>query len=347
MSKLPPLSDLLSQGTDLQTDAAEEAARAMADPAVDPLEKKAFLLAMAQKGETPTELAAFGRVFRELSRNPDLPGAKDAIDVVGTGGDHSGSFNISTAASLILAASGIPVIKHGNRSVTSQCGSADLLESLGIPLECSPEVLRAGFEELNFAFLFAPAFHPAFKAVTPVRKELAAEGHRTLFNLLGPLTNPGHPGSSLIGVFSPDWVVPMAEAARQMGAVSALVVNSQLEDGITMDELTCAGKNTVAGIGRMSDYQNELKTATIGLQPCDFDALRGGNLERNLELLHALAEGTAPNGLRDTVAFNVAMALLVCGRAEKLRISIEQAFDLMHNGALPRWLERARTFFAS
>ena len=161
-----------------------------------------FLLALAEKGETPAEVAAFAAGISSLAVDPGVSDWADrAIDVCGTGGDGSGTFNISTAVSFIVAAAGVPVFKHGNRSITSKCGSADLLEALGIRLDATAEQVRASLEAVSFCFFFAPAYHPAFKEIMPVRKALATEGKRTIFNLLGPLINPGKPAHQLLGVF--------------------------------------------------------------------------------------------------------------------------------------------------
>ncbi len=346
-ASLQETTDWVAQGSDLDTAAATAAAHALADAAVPREQKKAFLRALAKKGETPVEVAAFAQAYRGLARDPGLGDTSAAIDIVGTGGDKSGSFNISTTTSLILAASGQPVVKHGNRSITSKCGSADFLDALGIALEPSPEKLRGAFETLGFVFLFAPAYHPAFKEVVPVRKELAAEGQRTIFNLLGPLINPGRPGSLLMGVFSPAWVEPLARSLEAMEAESAAVVSSTVGDGVFMDELSCAGENTLAGVGRMSGLPGTLNASDAGLTACSLDDLKGGDMTRNLELLELLMAGKAVAGLTDTVCLNAGLALLISGRAGELKEGIGMAREVLSGGALRNWLQQAKDFFAA
>ena len=243
-------------GNDLDDAEIKTASDLLASPDPDAVDKERFLLALADKGESPEEVAAFASSFRELARDPGLSSlAKAAIDVCGTGGDKSGSFNISTFVAFTLSAGGVPVLKHGNRSITSQCGSADLLEGVGIHLTPSPATLIAAVEELNFTFFFAPNFHPAFKEIMPVRQNLASKGRRTVFNLLGPLINPARPAFQLLGVFSPDLVVPMASTLNALGLRRGLVVHGKLDKGRGMDEISCAGKNLAAGFGELADVR--------------------------------------------------------------------------------------------
>ena len=190
------------------------AATALASPEVAADAKAAFLTALGDKGETTGEVAAFAQAFRGMAVNPGVEAwATRAIDVVGTGGDHAGGFNISSLVVLTLASAGVPVMKHGNRGITSKCGSADLLAGLGVNLQAPPEVLRRALTELGYVFFFAPAYHPAFKHIAPVRKQLAEQGRRSVFNILGPLINPGRPAHALLGAFSPAWV-PRLEIGR-------------------------------------------------------------------------------------------------------------------------------------
>ncbi|MEY3547891.1 MAG: hypothetical protein RLZZ552_258, partial [Verrucomicrobiota bacterium] len=199
---LPDLTAALSAGRDLAPAEAAAAALAMADAAVTDADKAAFLLALARKGETAAEVTGFARTYRDLARRTDFGDwPAKAIDIVGTGGDRSGSFNISSASALIVAAAGVPVLKHGNRSITSKSGSADFLAGLGVVLDAADEQLLRGLREANFCYLYAPAFHPAFKAVLGVRKQLAEGGAKTVFNVLGPLINPARPAYMVVGVY--------------------------------------------------------------------------------------------------------------------------------------------------
>lgn len=338
----------IESGENLSAEHASQAAIQLADESVVDTLKADFLKALAVKGESATEVAAFASTFRKLAVNPEVEKwAASAIDVCGTGGDSSGTFNISTTVSFVVAAAGVPVFKHGNRSITSKCGSADLLEALGVDLNASLPRLRESLQELNFCFFFAPAFHPAFKAIMPVRQQLAGEGVRTIFNLLGPLINPGQPAHQLLGVFSDHWVPPLADALGALGLRSGLVVNGTPMPGRALDELSCAGTNTVSGFGALSSETGNLSAIDGGLEPCDFSALKGGDVAENIQLLSLLLNGgDVPAGLRDTVLLNAGAALWIAGRASDLKEGVKQARDLIEAGTVQNWLERVRAFYA-
>lgn len=351
MPVIKQLTEQLLGQEDLDLAQATEAAEQLASPEVDLEAKKEFLLALSAKGETGTEVAAFARTFRKFAVDPEVSKwADQAIDVCGTGGDGSSSFNISTAVSFVVAAAGVPVFKHGNRSITSKCGSADLLEALGIRLDASPEQIRSSLEELNFCFFFAPAFHPAFKEIMPVRKALAAEGKRTVFNLLGPLINPGRPAHQLLGVFAEDWVARIASALDEIGLKAGFVVHGTPEPGRALDELSCAGTNSVQGFGSFSAESGQWVASEAGLSQCPFSDLSGGDLEENLKTMHDLLSGEAgsvPSGLRDTVLLNAGTALWVAGKAEDLKGGVQLADELLSSGAVAKWLEEAQSFYAN
>ncbi|TVP77000.1 MAG: anthranilate phosphoribosyltransferase, partial [Puniceicoccaceae bacterium] len=275
---------------------AARAAALLTAPASELESKSDFLIALSDKGETVTEVAAFASTFRDLAVDPQVqPWAERAIDVCGTGGDGAHTFNISTAVSFILAAAGVPVFKHGNRSITSKCGSADLMEALGFDLQASHDVQRASLEALNFCFFFAPAYHPAFKEIMPVRKALAASGRRSIFNLLGPLINPGRPAHQLLGVFSNDWVKPLAETLGALGLESGLVVHGRPSESQALDELSCVGHNQVAGFGRLAAIQAMPTLAELGLSACNLEVLQGGDVDQNLLIMQALMDGGDSN----------------------------------------------------
>ena len=218
MSTLAELTTQLVAGQELTKGEVEVAVMALAGTEVSDEGKGAFLAALAAKGETAEEVAAFAVAFRARAINPGVEAwAPRAIDIVGTGGDHAGGFNISSLVVLTLASAGVTVMKHGNRGITSKCGSADLLAALGVNLEAPPEKLRRALDELGFVFFFAPAFHPTFKHIVPVRKALAAKGQRTVFNILGPLINPGRPAHVLLGAFAEPWVRKLAGALDALG----------------------------------------------------------------------------------------------------------------------------------
>ncbi|MCZ6674701.1 MAG: anthranilate phosphoribosyltransferase [Verrucomicrobia bacterium] len=338
----------LKAGTPLDLIQAEAAANELASSEISAATKKAFLIALNEKGEAPAEVAGFAAAFRRLAVNPKLEDyADEAIDVCGTGGDKSHSFNISTAVTLILAASGVKVFKHGNRSITSKCGSAELLQALGVEFLTDPKQLRKALEALNFVFFFAPSFHPAFKEIMPVRQELAQEGRRTIFNILGPMINPGSPAHQLTGVFSKTWVEPMAEAFHTLGLKNGVVVHSVLDAERGMDELACSGTPVSAGFGASWDQPISWNWDDLGLAACAEEDLKGGDLDFNLNLLHDLMDGNAPKGLEDTVALNAGVAFSIVGKADSLRGSIDLARDQLLNGAVENHLENIRNYFSS
>ena len=346
MSIIEELTEQVAGGQNLQPEQAAQAAQLLADAEVSPEAKKAFLITFSAKGETADEVAAFAGSFRGMAIDPGVGDWADrAIDVCGTGGDGSGTFNISTAVSFIVAAAGVPVFKHGNRSITSKCGSADLLEGLGIRLDLSHEQIRQSLEELNFCFFFAPAFHPAFKEIMPVRKAMAAEGKRSIFNLLGPLINPGRPAHQLLGVFAQHWVEPLAGALGSLGLSAGLVVHGVPERARALDELSCAGSNQIAGFGKLREHSGALSASDVDLPACDFSDLAGGDLGENLSILHVLLGGRGQqvsDGLRNTVLLNAGAALWSCGKAEDLKGGIQIADTLLSAGSVAGWLERAQ-----
>lgn len=344
---LGSLTAQLRKGTSLLGEEARAAAGLMADAAVAADDKKVFLIALAEKGETPEEVAGFAEIFRELARDPGTSHyAERGIDIVGTGGDHSGSFNISSTTAFYVAAAGVPVLKHGNRSITSKCGSAQLIAAVGFDLEASNTVLLQSLEQLNFTFFFAPAFHPAFKEIMPVRQALAKMGQRTIFNILGPLINPGLPAHQLLGVFSKTWVKPYARAAHHLGLKRGLVAHCAFEDGNGMDELSAAGLNVVAGFGELEGFTAQWRAEDFGLKPCAADALKGGDVETNLAILQRLAAGDERGGgLSSSILMNVAAALWIVKRAHSMEEGIEQARAIMAGHQLKEWLHQVRAFY--
>lgn len=338
----------LREGRDLLSAEAELAAHALASSEVELERKKAFLIALMEKGESVAEVSAFASTFRDLAREPGLEDfAECAIDVVGTGGDKSGSFNISTTAAFIVAAAGVPVFKHGNRSITSKCGSADLLAALGFDIEAGSEKLRHSMETLNFCFFFAPAWHPAFKEIMPVRKELASEGKRTIFNILGPLINPGRPAFQLMGVFGENWVKPLAASLDALGLKRGLVAHGRLPGGQGMDELTCAGKNRVAGFGDLQEVDGLWNPEDFGLNRCSAQDLAGGGVEQNLTILDDIMEGRGRRGLVDTILLNAGAALWAANQATDTSEGVSRARNLLLGGAVKDWLRKAREFYSS
>lgn len=349
--ELEALTLELKKMRDLSRDEADFAASSLADNTVADSNKREFLIALNSKGENANEVASFADTFRDLAINPGVERwASDAIDVCGTGGDGSGTFNISTAVSFILAAMGVPVFKHGNRSITSKCGSADLMEAFGFKLDASHELIRESLEKLNFCFFFAPAYHPAFRHIMPVRQALAKQGQRTVFNLLGPLINPGRPAHQLMGVFAQKWVVPIAEAFQSMGLKAGLVVHGKLGDSGDrgLDELSCSGVNHVAGFGRLQKVRDELHASSAGLSNCPITELNGGNVQENFGLMQTLlggGSGVIPSGLIDSVLFNAGAGLWIVGKVDSITDGVESARIAIKSKQVWDWLQQARAFY--
>lgn len=346
---LPPLQELttqLARAENLTPIQVEEAAAALADAEVAEDVKAAFLTALSAKGETAGELAGFARAFRARAVDPGVAQwAPEAIDIVGTGGDHAGGFNISSMVVLTLASAGVKVMKHGNRGITSKCGSADLLAGLGVDLAAPPEKLRQALDQLGYVFFFAPNYHPAFKHIAPVRKALAAHGQRSVFNILGPLINPGRPAQVVLGVFARAWVGRMAEALETLGTGAGLAVHGVIGPDRGIDELTTATPNVVQGVGRLRSITGEWSATDFGLTTAPFADLQGGDLPANLALTEAILAGRGPRGLVDTIALNAAVALWVCGRISAVNDGIAQARELLLGGAVRAKIAATREFY--
>jgi anthranilate phosphoribosyltransferase len=346
MSHLPELTQKLIAGSDLSGEECILAAESLPLPEVEAEEKKAFLVALHTKGESVDEVTTFARVFRGLASDPQLSDiAANAIDIVGTGGSGSKGFNISTVTAFIVAASGTKVLKHGNRAITSQSGSADFLAQHGIRMDTDPALLRAAIDELGFCFFFAPAFHPAFKEIMPVRMALAKEGQRTVFNILGPLINPAKPVNQLLGVFSPEWVKPLAGALDQLGLNRGMAVCSELPGGGFMDELTTAGMNHVKGFGSMRELDAGWSPSDLGFPPSSPDDLKGGTAAENVALLEDILAGNGRPALAETIALNAAAAFMIVERVDNINEGCALAREIMLGGTLRAWLEKARAFY--
>jgi anthranilate phosphoribosyltransferase len=348
MSQLAELTARLDRRTDLSPADVEVAAAALAGTAEPDDTKAAFLSALGRKGESAEEVAAFAQAFRARAINPGVEAWADrAIDIVGTGGDHAGGFNISSLVVLVLASTGVIVMKHGNRGITSKCGSADLLSALGVNLEAPPAKLQRALEELGFVFFFAPAYHPTFKHIAPVRKALAARGERSVFNILGPLINPGRPAHVLLGSFSAASVPKLARALESLGTKAGLAVHGVIDEARGIDELTTATTNRVRGFGTRREVDAEWNAADFGLERAPFSHLAGGDLPANLAIVDALLAGKAPAGLVDTIVLNAAVALWIVGRTGSVREGLPPARDLLLGGAVKGKIAATREFYRS
>lgn len=347
MSELAPLTAQLRAAQDLRPDQIALAADALAAEDVSAEAKSDFLIALADKGETAAEIAAFAQAFRAKAIDPGVQDyAAEAIDIVGTGGDHSGGFNISSMVVLTLASAGVKVMKHGNRGITSACGSADLLAALGARLDAPASKLRGALHELGFCFFFAPAYHPAFKHIAPVRRELAAQGRRTVFNILGPTINPGRPAHVLMGVFADAWVTRMADVLDLLDTTAGLVAHGVIGEGKGIDEVTTATANRVKGVGRHRSLAAEWHAADFGLQACDFRELQGGDLAHNLGVVDAVLDGRGPKGLVDTIALNAAIGLWVTGKVDTVADGLAPARECLLGGAVRAKIAATKEFFA-
>jgi anthranilate phosphoribosyltransferase len=295
-----------------------------------------FLVALRAKGETPDEIAGCAEAMRAhvLAVKPRR---EDLVDTAGTGGDGAHTINISTAAALVAAAAGAAVAKHGNRAVSSACGSADVLEALGFSLEQEPERISRSIDELGFGFLFAPAHHPAMRHAAPVRTELAT---RTVFNILGPLTNPAGARAQVVGVYSPKLVRTIAEVLARLGAKRAFVVHGA--GGI--DELSPVGTNLVAEVVDGAVHERELDPeAELGLPRCRVEELRGGLPAENAQAIRAVFAG-ADGGRRSAILLNAAGAIAAAGHADDLREGLELAREAINSGAAAERLDLLTAF---
>jgi anthranilate phosphoribosyltransferase len=313
---------LLADGRDLDEQQAAACMTEMADGAASPGQIGAFLAALRVKGETTDELAGLLRVMRERALRVRVDGP--LLDTCGTGGDGSGSFNVSTCAAFIAAGGGARVAKHGNRAMTSQCGSADVLEALGARIELSAEQVAACIERSGIGFMFAPAFHPAMKSVAPVRREL---GMRTVFNLLGPLTNPAGATRRVVGVARGDQLAPVAEVLARAGVEHVLAVHG----GDGYDEVSITTSTDIAELADGAVQTYRIAPEEVGLQRHDVSYLRGGTPQQNAAELRLVLEG-APGPLRDFSVINAAAALMAWGAAPDLAVCARLAAESIDSG---------------
>jgi anthranilate phosphoribosyltransferase len=325
---LKPLLAHVAAGGSLTEAQAEAAFDIIMSGNATPSQIGAFLMALRVRGETVEEIAGAARIMRAKAVAVEAP--PGTIDTCGTGGDSSGSFNISTASALVVAGCGVPVAKHGNRALSSKSGSADVLRALGVNIDADFAVVRACLWEIGLGFLMAPRHHSATRHVAPARVEL---GTRTIFNLLGPLSSPAKAPRQLVGVFAAEWVRPMAEVLGRLGLERAWVVH-----GSGLDELTTAGVSTVASLedGKVETF--ELVAEDAGLPPARLEDLRGGEPEHNARLMRDLLAGTG-GPLRDIVLLNSGAALVIAGRAADLTTGIELAARSLDSGAARRVLQ--------
>jgi len=326
---------LLGRGESLTSDQARAAMGELLAGAATPAQIGAFLMGLRVKGETVDEITGLVGGMREAAVKVS-PRRQDVVDLCGTGGDGSGTFNISTAASLITAAAGAPVAKHGNRSASSLCGSADVLEALGVPIEMDPNGVERAIDELGFAFLFARTYHPAMRHVAGPRSELKM---RTVFNILGPMTNPAGVRRQLLGVFDDALRPVMAGVLRQLGSESVWVVHG--EGGL--DEISIAGVTSVTVVDASGEREMEVAPEDAGLPRHDLAAIQGGDARANAAIIENVLGGSA-SPHRDAAVLNAGAALAVQGSAATLREGTEQAAAAIDSGRARELLDSLRKF---
>ena len=329
------LTQQLDRAQTLSASQIAEAVVALTNETVTVDVKAAFLTALARKGETATEIAAFATELRARSVQPPLDAetrAREILDVCGTGGDHLGTFNISTTVAIVCAAAGVTVAKHGNRAITSKSGSADVLEALGIRIDLSPTDAAAALKRHNFAFFFAPNYHPAFKHIAPARKLCAERGQRTIFNFLGPLLNPARPTAQLLGVAKAELVEPLAQVLQSIGVRRGMVVSGKV-GASQLDELSTLGPNHIAEFYQERGFTTStLDPNQFPLQAATLNDLLGGDREANAEIIRRLLRGEERGPKLDAVLLNAGAALFVAGRSRSIGEGWELASEVISSG---------------
>ena len=338
----------LENGEELSRREIDVAADLLLDGSVADEKKARLLLALSKKGETPAEIAGFVEAFLEHAVDPMI-GALDldgpTLDVCGTGGDQLNLFNVSTTAMFIAAAAGAVVVKHGNRGITSKSGGADVLEALGIRIDLPPEGFRHCLETAGVGFLFAPNYHPAFKAVAGVRKQLAEAGHRSIFNLIGPLLNPARPECQLVGVSDRSLCPAFAEILQRLGRESAWVVSGTAPGNRAVDEVSLMGVTRICKAGAYQDLEDEeIDPEDFGMGKARIEDLEGGDAKTNAAILEAILSGSDTGPKCDIVLLNAAAALTCAGLADHMGDAIDTARETIVSGAA---LERLRLLQAA
>ncbi len=329
----PPASlRAIVAGVDLRAAESEALFARIMDGDVPPSMVGALLAALATKGETSAEIAGAARVMRaRVTRVPTI--REPLVDTCGTGGDHSGSFNVSTGAALVVAAAGVPVAKHGNRAASSRCGSADVLEALGVAIDLDPASVGRSIDELGIGFLYAPRFHPAMRHAAQARREI---GIRTIFNLLGPLTNPAGARRQLIGVPAADAVGRIAGVLRELGAEAAVVVHGM--EGL--DEISVCGPTRIAYVDGGELEESVIEPADLGLPTFEIHEMAGGDAAENAAILRGVLEGRGSDAQRAVVAANAGAGIWIGGGAVTLRAGVDQARETIASGRAAELLDR-------
>jgi len=327
----------LEAGKELSDRQIEAAADLLLDAKADDLKKQQLLEALSRKGETAAEIVGFVEAFLQHAVDPhlgllDLEGP--TLDVCGTGGDQLQLFNVSTTSMFVAAAGGAVVVKHGNRGITSKSGGADVLDALGVKIDLDTDGFRRCLEKAGVGFMFAPHYHPAFKAVVNVRKALAAKGVKTIFNLIGPLLNPARPQCQLVGVFSREFCPVFAEILQSLGRESAWVVHGTTGDGRSVDEVSLMGSTRICKSGTYQDLvDEEVRPRDFDMRHAEVSDLEGGDANRNAEILIEILSGKDKGPKRDMVLMNAGAALACAGLADDMGDGIQKAAEVIDSGA--------------
>ena len=328
---LPSLTRRAQEGNPLTLSEIQAACGLLLDEAQSIEARGDFLETLHKRGETAGEIAHFVEVL--LERAVRLPfSGKGCIDVCGTGGDRAGFFNISTASMFVVAGAGVRVVKHGNRGITSKSGGADVLEALGVKIDLTSEATARALETSGCCFLFAPACHPAFRAVVPVRKLLAARNSASIFNIIGPLLNPARPEFQLAGVFNPDLVKTYAGVFRDLGRTRAWAAHGTGPDGLRIDEVSPLGKTTVTALEKDSLTELEIHPQDVGIPAMAPESLVGGDAAENAKILISIFDGSDRGPRRQAVQINAAAALVVVGLATDLQSGWNLAETSLNEG---------------
>jgi anthranilate phosphoribosyltransferase len=323
MDDLKAIIGKVATGATLSREEAASTFNSMMSGEATPSQMGGLLMALRVRGETVDEIT--GAVSAMRAKMVRVTAPSNAVDVVGTGGDGSGSVNVSTCTAFIVAGAGVPVAKHGNRALSSRSGAADVLASLGVRIDIKPEQVGRCISEAGIGFMFAPAHHPATKNVGPTRVELAT---RTIFNLLGPLSNPAGVKRQMVGVFSKQWVLPLAQVLKNLGAEAAWVVHGS--DGL--DEITLSGPSFVAALENGNIETFEVTPEEAGLARVGVESLKGGDAQTNAKALNAVLDGTH-GPFRDVALLNAAATLIVAGRAKDLKEGVALGVQSLDSGA--------------
>jgi len=343
MSRLNKFTDALRRKRDLSSDEVTVAIHELLEDGVSDEQKASFLSALASKGETIDEIAAFALELRKRTVDPEIEVNYQGgmlLDVCGTGADRSHTFNISSCVMFVVAAAGVPVVKHGNRAITSRCGSADVLEALGVRIDLPVSCARECLEAAGVTFFFAPLYHPAFKKIASVRKILKERGERTVFNILGPLLNPARPTHQIVGIFDPSLLSDYAEVMKILGVQRAAVVHG---DGL--DEFTTLGVNKVAILrdGRVEQVNLDFRDSDFELQTALLSDLEGGDSDDSARIIRDILRGTEKGPRREIVQLNAAVAFVVTQSVDDYLEGWKLAGDILDSGkggdCLARFIE--------